>query len=93
MKIAALPSSGNDVKIVLTYFLMVELALILRRGLITLRILNGLRLILTAIISNKLNSQLIYFLPCNNDNEIDDIPWFSQIRSLADEESHGNNLN
>ena len=77
MNIAALPSSGNDVKMVLTYFLMVELALMVRSGLIILRILNGLRLMLTAIISNILNSQSFYFLPGNNNNKIYYIPRFS----------------
>ncbi len=55
MKMAAFTNSGSDEIRVLTCFLIVELAFILLRGLITLKILNGFKLILTAIISKILH--------------------------------------
>ncbi len=55
MKMAALPNSGKEKRRVLTCFLIVELALILLSGLMTLKILRGFKFILTAIISKTLN--------------------------------------
>ena len=76
MKIAAFPSSGSDDSRVLTCFLIVLLAFILLSGLITLKILNGFKFILTAIISKILNGLLfIKNLPGNNNNKVNDIPW------------------
>jgi hypothetical protein len=47
----AFPSSGRDTRRVLTYFLIVWLALIVLNGLMTLSILNAFRLILIAMTS------------------------------------------
>jgi hypothetical protein len=51
MNIMAFPSSGSDTSSVLTYFLIVWLALIVLKGLMTLRILKALRLIFIAMTS------------------------------------------
>jgi hypothetical protein len=81
MKIAAFPSSGRELNKVLTYFLMVVLALTLRRGLITLSILSGLRFTLTATISRRLSSfkKDVFNLPSYHNKKIDSVPAFTEI--------------
>jgi hypothetical protein len=54
MKTAAFPSSGSELNIVPTCFRIVELAFTVRKGLITLNILKGFKLIFTATISRIL---------------------------------------
>ena len=54
MNIMAFPSSGRDTRRVLTYFLIVWLALIVLKGLMTLRILKALRLMFMAMASMML---------------------------------------
>jgi hypothetical protein len=51
INIMAFPSSGRDTRRVLTYFLIVWLALIVLNGLMTLSILNAFRLMLIAMTS------------------------------------------
>lgn len=55
MKIVALPSSGKDPIRVLTSLLMLGMALILLRGLMTLRILKDFKLTLEETKSNRLH--------------------------------------
>ena len=80
MKIAAFPSSGRELNKVLTYFLMVVLALTLRRGLMTLSILSGLRFTFTATISRRLRFlKEVFSLPSDHNKKIDSVPAFTEI--------------
>jgi hypothetical protein len=93
MKRAAFPSSGRELNKVLTYFLIFLLAFTLRRGLMTLIILRGLRFTLTAIISRRLiKNYEVYNLPSDYDNKIDCIPSIAKIGPLIKDETHGNYL-
>jgi hypothetical protein len=80
MKIAAFPSSGRELSKVLTCFLIVVLAFTLRRGLMTLRILSGLRFTLTATISRRLSFlKEVFNLPSNHNKKIYSVPAFTEI--------------
>ena len=87
MKIVAFPSSGIELSKVVTSLRMLGIALILLRGLTTLRILKGLKFNLNLIRSTTLNKVINYFLPCNNNDKIDSIPPVPHISVLMKDES------